>query len=178
GLGTSGQPPQFPLVGVFLRLSSYLGRDTTELEVRRQQLEQYRSTNEQTVADEIRQDVRTLQARARQVGLVQQRVTSLRGRVRELEARQARGLDSYADLTKARLDLLQAQGDGVKAVTDWHLALAKLKMDQGVLIQECGYTPAGGSSARKGKHHSSGGKSQEYVPGPGDEIILSFSSNR
>jgi hypothetical protein len=63
-------------------------------------------------------------------------VRVLSAKVTDLEKRQQQGLNVTAELAKARLDLLTAKGEMLRAATDWHVAEARLRQAMGLLVRE------------------------------------------
>lgn len=55
--------------------------------------------------------------------------------VLELEKRQKAGQQVLAEYSKAKLDLIKARGELLKAATDWNVAEVKLRQSMGILIR-------------------------------------------
>jgi hypothetical protein len=112
---------------------------TNETEVRRNQLEQLAAQREAEIADEIRQAAVDLRTQSRLVALARMRVVHARTKLKDQEAKRAKGALSAVDVTPARLAWLKAKSDLVHEVMAWHIARVKLKQAQGLLAAECGY---------------------------------------
>lgn len=108
-----------------------------EVAQRRAQLAQYTNRREHELADEIRGAVATVVGRMEQARLAAEAVQRWEKRVRDLQAERGIGKSSFVEIAQAKLLLLAAQGDLVKAAIAWKTAVVKLKEAEGQLVAEC-----------------------------------------
>ncbi len=111
-----------------------------EIDRVRAQLSDYLRERERTVEAEIRETVYEIRARRQATILAREAADSWQERIRNLEKQRAEGIRGVAELSKTYLDWYKARGEVVKEFVGWKIAVAKLKMAQGVLPAECGYT--------------------------------------
>ena len=69
--------------------------------------------------------------------LARQKAGNEEQRIKELEEKKAKGLDVEGELSTTRLNLYKAQGERLKEVVEWKIALAKLRQAQGRLLEDC-----------------------------------------
>lgn len=119
------------------QLADCLCGDSPVVMARRLQLEEDLAERERAIANEVRHAVRTAEAEALQVSLARERVRSWQLQLDDLEARGAKGIASFAEISGARLEWLKARSDLVQAVMAWHTARASIKAAQGILHEEC-----------------------------------------
>jgi len=108
-----------------------------EVEIRRQQVNDYRNSRMAVIASEIRQDVNALQRRAQLIGLLRQRADNWKGKIEDLEVKSGKGLASFGQVMEARLQWLKARGELVQAVTGWERDLVQLALHKGILGLDC-----------------------------------------
>jgi hypothetical protein len=108
-----------------------------ELEIRRKQLQAHLRSREQAVAEEIRTAALSMEADAKLAAFARERTRSWDAKVKDVGARVAQGLGSFAEVTSARLDWLNARADVIRYVIAWNVDFVKLKQGQGILGLEC-----------------------------------------
>ena len=139
--GLLGMAQKPPTCAALARLAGSLGCTSpateAELEARRAELDQYRQERERQVRDTILADVRALPFQRDLLALAGAQVSAWQDEVRDLEDREARGIASYAEVSKARLEWLRARAKVIEEAAAWERAVVKLKRDQGVLVLEC-----------------------------------------
>ena len=113
----------------------------TEMDKRRQQMDELLREQEFVVAQEIRQANHTIRAKTALVALTKEKIKLAQDKLSDLEDKKKRGVVSILETSAQRLVLDQAKGELIQEVMAWHTARAKLKQAQGVLAIECGYTP-------------------------------------
>jgi outer membrane protein TolC len=126
------EPSPSPLLALLLACLD--GRKTQSA---KQQVQTLLTDRRRQAEEEIRQAVGLLVNRVQLVILAQQKVENEERRIKELEEKQARGLDAEAELSTARLNLYKAQGERLRAVVDWKIARAQLRQAQGRLLDGC-----------------------------------------
>lgn len=112
-----------------------------EADKRRAQMDDLLREQEFVVAQEVRQAIHTIDAKANLIALARKKIKLAGDKLNELKDKRKRGLASVLDTSAQRLVLLEAKGDLIQEVMAWHTARAKLKQAQGLLAIECGYTP-------------------------------------
>jgi outer membrane protein TolC len=131
------------------RLGALLGKHKarqTEVPLRRQQLAQYTSQQEQQLSEQIRSAVAEVDERLRQIALAKETAGNWQQYIATLRAKSTTGQSTFVDIGAARLKSLDADGDVIHAVAAWEIARVKLAELQGRLIAECA-DRAGGHSA-------------------------------
>jgi hypothetical protein len=131
-------------VSLFRKLAVLLGHPSTsegELVELCRQFQAYRIQREQEVADEIRQAVMTVDARLREVAVGLEEVRGWERRLEELKAKAERGIPTFPERTTVELHRLEAQSDLHQHVAAWHIARVKLSQAQGLLAEQCGFSP-------------------------------------
>lgn len=118
-------------------LGKCLCHDHAEEATSLRQLQEYLAERERIVVTEIRQAARDAQSQLELAVLAGERVRSWHTKILDLESKEAKGLASSGDTLAARLEWLKARGDLIKEMSAWHIAHAKLKQAQGVLVEEC-----------------------------------------
>jgi hypothetical protein len=108
-----------------------------ELPERRRQLNEYARKREQEVAVEVRQATETVELRLRQIALAKESLEQATGRRADVETRATTGGATFADVTAARLALIEAEEALLDKVVAWKIAQARLKQAQGLLVAEC-----------------------------------------
>jgi hypothetical protein len=141
-LGMAEHTPLCPALAKLAALLLHDSGDAAELETRREQVDRFRADRQRAVANEIRQDVRSLARRARLVALARERAQSWEERVHDVE--RAREMTSYADLAAARLEWLRARGKVLEEEAGWQRAFVKLQMDMGALVRKACPGPGDG----------------------------------
>jgi hypothetical protein len=133
-----GTPPLPRPAGVFgLRMAE--GDTSSEVSVRREQLAIANAQRTREASDEIRLAVATLETRLREIAIARDVLANRRQRTSDLTAQRATGAASAFEISAARLEELTAESDLVDRITDWRIALVKLRAAQGLLAEECGY---------------------------------------
>ncbi len=97
-----------------------------ELPERQRQVNQYAQNREQEIAVEIREAAEMVDVRLRQVALAKENRDQLARRSADAEARSKTGELNFADVSSARLALLQAEGDLLEKVVNWKIAQVRL----------------------------------------------------
>ncbi len=123
-----------------------------EAATRRGQIQGLLGRQEQAAAEEIRRAADTVEARLREIALAKRNRDSCQNRLERVQAR--RGADGVTalDVTRAQLDLYQAESELVGKVVAWKIAEVKLLEAQGALPIECGYPlPQGNYAATPGE---------------------------
>lgn len=136
-LGMSCQANTSPSKILLSLLSSPQATDQ-EVEALCRQVQTYRIEREQDVAQEIRQDVMTVNARLRQIAVAREEVQGWERRLDELKAKAERGMSTFPERTTIQLRRLEAQSVLIEKVVAWHTARVTLSQDQGLLIDGCG----------------------------------------
>jgi hypothetical protein len=134
GMGRSESFVSFMGAGVTPAKQNQVGK-------RRQQTDDLLREQEFVVAQEIRQAIHTIDAKARLIALAQDKNKLAQDKLSDLQDKKKRGLASVLDVSAQRLVLAQSKGELIQEVMAWHTARAKLKQAQGLLAIECGYTP-------------------------------------
>lgn len=120
-----------------LKLLKMMHGNEAEAAQRARQLVDYQRQREREVASEVELAVATVQARATQAALAQEKMMSWEQRLEEVEKTRATGQTTFADVSQARLKLLESQGELVAQAAAWKRAVVDLKKAQGVLVDEC-----------------------------------------
>ena len=110
--------------------------DDCQTERVRQQLQSLLMERQRQVTEEIRQAAGVLGDRIQLVILARQKVEIEERRIRELEEKKEKGLDAEEELSTARLNLYEAQGEQLREVVNWKIARAQLRQEQGRLLEE------------------------------------------
>jgi outer membrane protein TolC len=106
-------------------------------EGRVRQLALVRAERERKAIEEVRQAAQTARAQAEVLVLTEKVAEDWRARVRDAEDREAKGLGSFAETMKARVEWLRARGDVVKEAALLQRALVRLRELQGTLPGDC-----------------------------------------
>jgi hypothetical protein len=117
-----------------------------ETGVRREQLEQLAAQRESEVADEIREAVDDMRMQTRLVALAKTRTLRAGTKLKDIEAKRAKGTLSAVDVAPVRLAWLKARSELIHEVMARHIARIKLRQSQGMLVAECGGDVVSGSS--------------------------------
>jgi hypothetical protein len=108
---------------------------------RKQQMDDMIKEQEYVVAQEIRQAIHTVRAKAKLVALAKEKNRYAQDKLKDLTEKKEGGVASFLEVSAQKLNLAAAQGELIQEVMAWHTACAKLKQAQGLLALECGYTP-------------------------------------
>jgi outer membrane protein TolC len=111
--------------------------DGRKIQLAEQQVQTLLAERKRQAAEEIRQAVGLVVHRVHSVILAWQKVVNEDRRVKELEEKQAKGLDAEGELSKARLNLYKAQGELLREVVNWEIARAQLLQAEGRLLEGC-----------------------------------------
>lgn len=153
-LGTTTPRQPFLQMGPLREIFRFFGT-VGELSTRGSQMAQFRQESEKSIVEEIRLEARALEERVHLVALARDRARSWQKKVEELEEKQKKGMVSFLEILTPRLEYYRARGELVKEVTAWNIARVKLKQEQGLLVDECGYAlDAGGQNqkSRRDRH--------------------------
>jgi hypothetical protein len=112
-----------------------------ESDVRSEQLQAARRSQELTVEQEVRQSVGLQSLRLSQIVLTRDRFQSTKNYLQSLEQQQ-QSTGNPPSVRKQRLDGLAVEQDLLHDVIEWKIAQVKLKEAQGLLAIECGYDAA------------------------------------
>jgi outer membrane protein TolC len=121
-----------------------------ETDKRRQQMDDLLREQEFVVAQEIRQAIHTVGAKASLIALAQSKIKLDQDKLSDVANKKKRGLASVLDVSAQRWVLDQSKGELIQEVMAWHTAQAKLRQAQGLLAADCGYTPENPWSRREG----------------------------
>lgn len=108
-----------------------------EVDKSRDQVRQLLIDREQAVIHEVEQAVRTAEAQTELESLARERVAIRHAKMVDLDKKQAKGLTSFAETSRAKTEWLKARSEVVKEVASRHIALVKLKQAQGILAADC-----------------------------------------
>lgn len=145
-LGSS--PSRFPGMAQALGTS----KQHVEAATRRGQIQGLLDRQEQAAEEEIRRAADTVEARLREIALAKQNRDHCHQRLERLQARRGSDGVTALDVTRAQLDLYQAESELVGKVVAWKIAEVKLLEAQGALPIECGYPlPQGNYAATPGE---------------------------
>jgi hypothetical protein len=135
-LGPGGRAPNplAGLLGVLAHLSA--SRERQRPEVFRDQVAGALAAREQQAEAEIRAAVANVHGNRSAAAARSTAVRVLSAKVADLEKRERQGLNVTAELTRARLELLTAKGELLRAAADWHVAEARLRQAMGLLVRE------------------------------------------
>jgi hypothetical protein len=137
-ISMAAKPPLCPKVAMLV--NALCGPSKEEgLEETCRQLNQTLADTEHQVSSEVRHAVLAAEAQLRLAILAREKVVSWQRDVRDLLERKETGAASFAEISKAKLELLRAQSDYVREVMTWKLSLVAVRQAQGLLVQECGY---------------------------------------
>jgi hypothetical protein len=142
-----GQGPSAHCPKLQQLVAKLCGSSDAELDVRRQQMSEYRAAREREVIEEIRQSVETVVGQIQVVVLTAQRAESWRAAVQEAEEREAKGANGFAQTTEAKLEWYKARRDVVSEITRLQRAKVQVRQAQGVLPVECSRQPSAVGSA-------------------------------
>lgn len=117
-------------------LGPLLKKPDKSAEAMRQQVAAALAGRERQAEAEIRAAVLALRGHQAAATAKAAEVRRLTAKVESLRKKAAAGLQVTADLTKAKLDLLRARGELLKAATDWNAAEVKLRQAMGLLVRE------------------------------------------
>jgi hypothetical protein len=129
-----GPNPLAGLVGGLAHLSA--SRERQRPEPFRDQVTGVLAARERQAEAEIRAAVANVHGNRSAVAARSAAVRVLSARVADLEKRERQGLNVTAELTRARLELLTAKGELLRAAADWHVAEARLRQAMGLLARE------------------------------------------
>jgi outer membrane protein TolC len=115
--------------------------DRAEVAERRRQLQEYHAHRQREVAEDVRQAAQSVRAQMEVIALTRRRVDSWHARVQEVEEKKTKGVDSYAEVTEARLEWRRARRELVRETVNLQRAWVRLRQAQGVLPLLCGPTP-------------------------------------
>jgi hypothetical protein len=110
--------------------------DDSTLQSTKQQAQTLLADRKRQATEEIRQAVGQVAYRVQLVILAQQKLEIEERRIKELEEKKSKGLDVEGELTTARLNLYEAQGEQLGTVVNWKIARAQLLEAQGRLLEE------------------------------------------
>jgi hypothetical protein len=110
--------------------------DRGQTEAVGQQLQIVLEDRHRQATEEIRQAVGVVVYRVQLVILARQKVEIADRRIKELEERKQKGLNAEEDLSTARLNLYEAQGEQLREVINWKIARAQLRQAQGRLLEK------------------------------------------
>jgi outer membrane protein TolC len=139
-LAMSSPGPSCKLLKILGRILHIQPGQEDEVDRIRAQLTDYLHERERTVEAEIREAVYEIRAHRQATILARQAADSWEERIRNLEKQRAEGIRGVAELSKTNLDWYKARGEVVKEYIGWKIAVVKLKLAQGILPTECGYT--------------------------------------
>ncbi len=131
--------PSCQLLAILGKLLHIQPGQEEELERIRAQLCDYLQERERTTEAEIRAAVYEIGARRETILRARRAADSWQERIRDLEKRQAEGLQGALSLASAYLEWYKARGEVIKEFVSWKIAIVKLKQAQGILPAECGY---------------------------------------
>ncbi len=140
-----------PALGVspsrFPALARALGTAKQKMEAatRQQQVSGLLHSQQNAVEAEIRAAADAIEARLVQIALCKERRDRRGDRLARLEERRGADGVSALDVTTARLELYEAEGELLSAVIAWKLAEVQLLRAEGVLPLECGFPLPEGS---------------------------------
>jgi hypothetical protein len=121
-----------PLVGLLaMPTNARERRETT-----RCQVESMLAARERQAEAEIRAGILTLRGHRAAATAKAAEIHRLKTRLQEVEKRAAAGQQVTAELSKAKLDLMKARGELVKAAAEWNIAEVKLRQAMGLLVRE------------------------------------------
>ncbi|MCA9189456.1 MAG: hypothetical protein R3E01_16585 [Pirellulaceae bacterium] len=131
------------------RLLSIFRRESfsCEIEKRREQLCVLIDESERIVSEEIRQSVLAVETRTRQLAVAKERVATWQTRVNdltqiidvELPDSDSKEKPTVFDVSRAKLELLQAESDLLHRLVEWKIAEVELFQAQGLLAEQAGY---------------------------------------
>jgi hypothetical protein len=134
-LGPGGRAPiPNPLVGALAHLPA--NRERQRPEAFRDQVAGVLAARERQAEAEIRAAVANVHGNRSAAAARSAAVRVLSAKVADLEKRERQGLSVTAELTRARLELLTARGELLRAAADWHVAEARLRQAMGLLVRE------------------------------------------
>jgi hypothetical protein len=142
-MGMGAKPPACPKLAMLLKTLSPSHKEE-DLEATCRQLNQTLADNEREVSSEIRHAVIAAEAQLRLAILAREKTLSWQHDVRDLLERNQTGAASFAEISKAKLELLHAQSDYIREIMTWKLSMVAVRQAQGLLVQECGYPLADG----------------------------------
>jgi hypothetical protein len=110
--------------------------DGSTLQSTKQRAQTLLADRKRQATEEIRQAVGQVAYRVQLVILAQQKLEIEERRIKELEEKKTKGMDVEGELTTARLNLYEAQGEQLREVVNWKIARAQLLRAQGRLLDE------------------------------------------
>ncbi len=137
-LGSADPKYKFPQLQILAETFCHEGPYSIELQARRRQLALRIAEREAAIAGDVREEAMQASRRCQTASLAKARADSLGKVARDLEELHKKQLNvTAADVTKAKLEWIQARGDVVKEVSARERAKAKLKQHEGILPMEC-----------------------------------------
>lgn len=138
--GLLGTQTKFTGLLSLLGVREFIGKrraNRLELPERRRQLDNYSRQRRNEIRSEIQQAALEVEARLRRAAVAKAEVDSWRRRLDALAQKTRIDEASFIDLTRARLERLQAESNEIAQIAAWRIALVKLKEAQGRLVAEC-----------------------------------------
>jgi hypothetical protein len=108
----------------------------SKLQSTKQQGQALLADRKRQATEEIRQAVEQVAYRVQLVVLAQKKLEIEERRIKELEEKKAKGMDIEGELTTARLNLYEAQGEQLGTVVNWKIARSQLLEAQGRLLEK------------------------------------------
>jgi hypothetical protein len=108
-----------------------------EVATRRAQIRDRQARREREIAQNIREAAETFNATLRQVPLARERIASWDHRISDLEKLQKTEGATFAEISVAQLNRLEAEAKLAEAVAAVEKARAALREQQGLLVNEC-----------------------------------------
>jgi len=151
-----------------------------EAGVRQEQLDQLARQRETEVSDEIRQALADMRTQIQLVALTSARTARAESKLKEVEAKRAKGTLSAIDVVPVRLAQLKARGELAEAVMAWHIARTKLRQAQGLLAAECGFEAHGAHAQPHGRENAVHQQSRSIAldTAPGEVLVDTPASSR
>jgi hypothetical protein len=135
GVGTITRP--HGLAGLLHQLLP--GHANWELSRRRHQLASLLAEGEQMAAEEIATAASTVSTRLRQIRLAQEALENRQRRLDELRRRREIATVTAFEVSAARLERIEAEGELMQRIIAWKIADVQLKEAQGLLARQCGF---------------------------------------
>src|SRR5206468_8987425 len=127
-LGSADPKYKAPQLQILAEMLCHEGPYSIELRARRQQMAQRIAERETAIAGDVREEALQVARRCQTAALAKTRADSLGKVARDLEELNKKNLNvTPTEVTKAKLEWIQARGDVVKEVAARERAKAKLK---------------------------------------------------